>query len=86
MSRLVVPDDETVVEVPAALLDYLSLDGLPTDERNLVLPIVYVKDNANYIIQGKRVTDAATLGQMDIPDCESCVHLAKAAVAILVGA
>ena len=85
LSRLVVPADETVVEVPAALLDYLSLDGLPTEERKLVPPIVHVKDNGNYIIQGDRVTDAETLSQMDMPDYESCVHVAKAAVAALVG-
>jgi len=38
------------------------------------------------IIQGERVTDAETLSQMDIPDYESCVHVAKSAVAALVGA
>lgn len=86
LRRLVVPANDTVVEVPAALLSYLSLDGLPTGKRNLVPPIVYVKDNGNYIIRGERVTDLETLSQMDIPDYESCVHVAKAAVAVLVGA
>lgn len=28
LDRLTVPDDETIVEVPAALLDHLAFDGL----------------------------------------------------------
>ncbi len=85
LARLVVPDDETIVEVPAALLSYLSLDGLDSDARNLVPPIVHVKENGNYIIQGKRVVDAATLSQMSIPSHETCVHVSRSAVALVVG-
>lgn len=82
---LVVPDDETIVEVPAALLNFLSLDGLASDPRNLVPPIVHVKENGNYIIQGKRVLDAETLSQMSIPSHETCVQVSKSAVALVVG-
>lgn len=85
LASLIVPDDETIVEVPAALLSYLSLDGLDSDARNLVPPIVHVKENGNYIIQGKRVVDAATLSQMSIPSHETCVHVSKSAVALVVG-
>jgi len=85
LAQLVIPDDETIVEVPAALLGYLSLDGLNAETRNLVPPIVYVKDNGNYIIQGRRVTDSATLDQMDIPDYETCVHVSRSTVSLLVG-
>ncbi len=82
-----VPGDETLVEVPPALLGYLASDGLGGEVTNLVAPIVDVTPNGNYLIQGKRVTDAETLGQMSIPDHETCVHVTKSAVAaLLVGA
>ncbi|MGH3569564.1 MAG: hypothetical protein ACRDRH_26840 [Pseudonocardia sp.] len=59
------------------------MDGEVT---NLVPPIVDVTPSGNYIIQGKRVTDAEALGQMSIPDHETCVHVAKSAVmSLLVG-
>ncbi|MGH3753476.1 MAG: hypothetical protein ACRDRP_12405 [Pseudonocardiaceae bacterium] len=80
LARLTVPDDETLVEVPVALLDHLALDGKVT---NLVPPIVGVMPDGNYIIQGKRVTDAEVLSQMSIPDHETCVHVTKSAVVTL---
>ncbi len=85
LAQLVIPDDETIVEVPATLLDYLSLDGLDTDIRNLMPPIVHVKENGNYIIQGRRVIDSTALSQMSIPDYETCVHVSRSAVSLLVG-
>ncbi len=49
-------------------------------------PIVGITPRGNYIIQGKRVTDAAVLGQMSIPDHETCIHVTKSAVlTLLVG-
>ncbi|MFI5778255.1 hypothetical protein [Nocardia sp. NPDC051570] len=85
LAQLAVPNDETIVEVPAALLEHLSLDGLDTTMRNLVPPIVHVKENGNYIIQGRRVTDAGVLSQMSIPDHETCIHVSRSAVSVLVG-
>ena len=86
LSRLTVPDDETVVEVPAALLDHLARDGVDGEVATVSPPIVGVTPEGNYIIQGKRVTDADVLSQMNIPDHETCVHVTKAAVvALLVG-
>jgi hypothetical protein len=86
LNELNIPEDETVVAVPPGLLNYLALDGFATDECSLVPPIVYVKDNGHYIIQGKRVTDSEALQQMDIPEHESCVQLSRSAVSRLVGA
>lgn len=79
-------DDETVVEVPAKLLRYLERAGMPGSITNLVSPIVYVTDEGNYIVRGKRVLDAATLGQMHIPENETCVAVDRSAVAALIGA
>ena len=83
LARLTVPDDETLVEVPAALLDHLALDGLDGEVTNVMPPIVGVTPDGNYIIQGKRVTDAEVLSQMSIPDHETCVHVTKSAVVTL---
>lgn len=83
LARLTVSDDETVVEVPTALLDHLALDGLDGEVTIVVPPIVGVTPNGNYIIQGKRVTDAEVLSQMSIPDHETCVHVTKSAVVTL---
>jgi hypothetical protein len=83
LARLTIPDDETIVEVPAALLDHLKLDGLDGEVADIVPPIVAVTPGGNFIIQGKRVTDAEALSQMNIPDHETCVHVTKLAVVTL---
>ena len=87
LAHLDVSDHETVVEVPARLLGFLALDGLDGVVANHVSPIVHVLANGNYIIRGRRVDDAEALGQMTIPDYETCVEVPKAAMrALLVGA
>lgn len=87
LARLDVSDSETVVEVPARLLDFLALDGMEGDVANRVPPIVHELANGNYIIQGERVSDTEALGQMTIPDYETCVEVPKPAMqALLVGA
>lgn len=78
-------DDETVVEVPAQLMVHLVNDGLAGEVVNLIPPIVHVTQNGNYIILGKRVTDHQALGQMNIPDHETCVEVSRSAVVALVG-
>ena len=83
LARLAVSDDETVVEVPTALLDHLALDGLHCEVTHVVAPIAGVTPGGNYIIQGKRVTDAEALSQMSIPGHETCVHITKSAVLTL---
>jgi hypothetical protein len=83
LARHDLPEGETLVEVPPALLKYLSLDGLDGAVSRLVDPIVDTMPNGNYVIRGKRVTDAETLSQMSIPDYETCVLVAKPAVAML---
>ncbi|MGH3764167.1 MAG: hypothetical protein ACRDTX_03310 [Pseudonocardiaceae bacterium] len=85
LAMIVVSDDETVVEVPAALLAHLAKDGLTGDVMNLVPPIVHISENGNYIIRGRRVKDTEALGQMTIPDHETCVEVSRSAFAALVG-
>lgn len=83
LARHTVPDDEALVEVPPSLLDHLASDGLDGAVTNLVPPIVEVTSSDNCIIRGKRVTGVETLGQMSIPDHETCVHVTKSAVVVL---
>ncbi|GAA4199376.1 hypothetical protein GCM10022252_51020 [Streptosporangium oxazolinicum] len=83
LAMLNMSDGETCVEVPAPLLTHLAKDGLNGEVTNLVFPIVHVKEDGNYIIQGERVTDSEALAMMDIPDHETCVEVLKAHVVAL---
>jgi hypothetical protein len=84
LAGLDVADAETVVEVPAALLSHLARDGVVGEVTNAAWPIVHVKENGNYIVQGPRVTDVEALSQMTIPDHETCVAVTKPAMLALV--
>ena len=84
IALIAVADDEDIVEVPAKLMVHLAKDGVIGDVMNFIPPIVHVLDNGNYIVRGKRVTDREALGQMSIPDHETCVEVSRSAVAALV--
>jgi hypothetical protein len=83
LARLDTREDETVVEIPPRLLSYLVNDGMSGVVANVTRPIVHVTANGNYILQGARVSDAHTLGQMDIPDHETCVEVGRKVMAQL---
>jgi hypothetical protein len=85
LAILDLPADETVVEVPARLMIHLEKDGLNGTVVNPLPPIVHIKPNGNYIVQGKRITEAHVLQQMHIPDNETCVAVERSAMAALVG-
>jgi hypothetical protein len=85
LSQIEVPDNETIVEVPPGLFAFLAADGLNGAPVELQAPIVAVNGVGNYIVQGERVTDPAVLSQMSIPDHETCVLVARTAMAALVG-
>jgi hypothetical protein len=84
LERLDQADEETVVEVPARLLVHLEKDGVRGQVTSLEPPIMFVKDNGNYIIQGERVDDAEALSTMDIPGHETCVEVPKAHLRALI--
>ena len=52
LAHLDVNDHEMVVEVPAKLLGFLTLDGLDGVVADHVPPIVHVLANGNHIIRG----------------------------------
>lgn len=79
-------DGESIVEIPVELLRHLQVAGIVGDVTRIVPPIVYVTTEGHYIVQGKQVHDPETLGQMHIPDNESCVFVSRADVLALIGA
>ncbi|SDG23158.1 hypothetical protein SAMN05421505_102333 [Sinosporangium album] len=83
LALIEVPDDETLVEITPKLMTHLAKDGLLGTITRFTHPIVHVKPNGNFIVQGARVTDAEALAQMDIPDHETCVEVSKASVVSL---
>lgn len=85
LATIMVSDDEAVVEVPARLMAHLAKDGLAGEVVNLIPPVVHVTQSGNYIVLGKRVTNHGALGQMNIPDHETCVEISRSAVVALVG-
>jgi hypothetical protein len=84
LAKVTVAEDETIVEVPAKLMTHLAKDGLSGKVVNVVPPIVTVTAEGNYIVQGARVLDAETLGQMDLPEHETCVEVTRPAMVGLV--
>jgi hypothetical protein len=83
LSKLDMPEGETVVEVYARLIAHLVKDGLSGVVASWTPPIVHVKENGNLVIQGKRVTDHDVLGEMNIPDHEDVVEIDKVAIKAL---
>lgn len=77
LSKLDLAEDETLVEVYARLMTHLSKDGLGGEVIREVYPIVHVRENGRYILQGKQVTDMEALAQMNIPDHETAIEIPK---------
>ena len=77
------PEDETVVEVYARLMNHLAKDRTSGMLRCWIPPIVHVRENGNLVIQGKRVADSEVLAQMKIPSHEDVVEVDRSAVEAL---
>jgi hypothetical protein len=85
LAAIPLADDETVVEVPPGLMQFLEKAGMPGDVTNMVPPIMHVTSDGTYIVKGKSVHDGETLDQMHIPDNETCVAVPRSSVAALIG-
>lgn len=83
LTKLDVPESETVVEIYARLMAHLAKDGLSGVVTSWIPPIVHVNENGNLVIQGKRVTDSQALTGMNIPGREDVVEVDKAAIEAL---
>lgn len=66
----VVPGQETSVEIPMSLLEYV--------EANTTLAaVLHTTDHGTYVVSGAAVRDAQALAQMDIPGHERCIEVGK---------
>ncbi|NUK38363.1 hypothetical protein HRW16_30300 [Streptomyces lunaelactis] len=84
LMQLDIPEGQTAVEVPTELFEHLTKDGLPAGEiRRLEDPIMILTPGGTFIVQGREVTDAEALSQMEIPDYETVVEVPKAAITAL---
>lgn len=76
-------EDETLVEVYSRPMTHLTKDGLNGEIIHEIYPIVHVRKNGRYILQGKLVGDTETLAQMSIPD-ETAIEIPKSVMVRLV--
>jgi hypothetical protein len=83
LAQLDLAEGETVVEVYARLLDFLTEDGVSGTSATWAPPIVHVRENGNLIIRGTRLEDTATRRRMALPDHEDAIVVTKAALQIL---
>jgi hypothetical protein len=81
--KLALADGEIAVEVYARLLNHLAADGVPGTVTRHEAPIVHVKANGNYVIQGRCLVDEDARVQMAMPEHEDAVELPKAALTAL---
>jgi hypothetical protein len=51
---------------------------LGTESGQTGCPTLFATDRGTYVVQGWRVDDRDALGQMDVPDHESCVEVPAA--------
>ena len=88
LAKLDIPEGDAVVEVYARLFAFLAEEGVAGVVTSWAPPIVHVKENGNYLIQGVRLADDdPTRLRMAIPDHEDAVTVPKAALqALLEGA
>jgi hypothetical protein len=84
LMQLTLSEGETAVEVPTELFEHLDKDGLPSGEfRRLEDPLMVLTPGGTYVVQGREVTDAEALAEMEIPDYETVVEVPKAAITAL---
>ena len=83
LAKLDIPAGETVVEIYAGLLGFLAEDGVPGVVTSWQPPIVHVRENGNYIIQGPRLADGSDRRRLSIPDHEDAVEVPRAAIVAL---
>jgi hypothetical protein len=80
LATLDIAAGETVVEVYARLFAHLAHDGVSGTVTNWLPPIVHVKENGNYLIQGVRLADETARNRMALPDNEDAIVVPKAAI------
>jgi len=80
LAKLDIAEGETVVEVYARLFAHLAHDDVSGTVTSWFPPIVHVRENGNYLIQGVRLADDDTRRRMAIPDHEDAIVVPKTAI------
>jgi hypothetical protein len=70
------------VEVPEKLMSYLAASRLRVAD-DAQPPVIIRTDHGTYLVKGQQVTDAETLGQLDMPDHETVVEVSSALRAVM---
>ncbi|WP_234319603.1 hypothetical protein [Streptomyces sp. KE1] len=84
LGQLDVPVGQTVIEVPAELFEHLTKDGRPSGSiKQFKDPIKIVTEEGTCILQGPEMHDAEALGQMRMPDYETCIEVPKSSITAL---
>ncbi|MEX2980587.1 hypothetical protein [Streptomyces sp. C36] len=74
----------TAVEGPPELFEHLTKDGRPSGKvRRFEAPIVLVTEEGTCVVQGPAMTDAEALGQIRMPDYETCIEVPKSSITAL---
>ena len=58
----------------------MQLTFLGKDTTGNESPTLYATDRGTYVVQGWKVTDTEALGQMSVPDHETCVEIPQGLV------
>ncbi|MGP9020662.1 hypothetical protein ACT1U9_19965 [Streptomyces sp. BR1] len=82
--QLDVPEGQTVVEVPTELFEHLTKDGQVSGEiRKFTAPIMLVTEQGTCVLQGPEMHDPEALGQMRLPDYETCIEVPRSSITAL---
>jgi len=85
LAKLNVPEGATVVEVYARLFAFLAEDGVDGVLTSRTPPIVHVRENGNYLMQGARLPEDDTRFRLALPDNEDAIEVPKASLLALLG-
>jgi hypothetical protein len=84
LMQLDVPDGETVIEAPAELFEHLTNDGLTSGVlRRFDDPVKIVTEQGTLVLQGPQMHDPEALGQMRMPDYETCIEVPRSSIVAL---
>jgi hypothetical protein len=84
LMKLDVPEGQTAIEVPTELFEHLTKDGQLTGEiKKFSEPIMLVTEQGTVVLQGPEMHDEEALGQMRMPDYETCIEVPKSSITAL---
>ncbi|MGW6027606.1 hypothetical protein [Streptomyces sp. NPDC055099] len=84
LMQLEVPQGETAVEVPIELFEHLTKDGQACGElKKFAAPVMIVTEQGTCVLQGPEMNDPEALGQMRLPNYETCIEVPKSSITAL---